>query len=280
MDHAPKSYSARQLLGLLERDVILRGRLPMFSELAYRNDGPSVDQYLDVLGDGDWNSLQSGLSAWLGARGYQIDRDGKLVIKLPPPPKPAATTVVTPPKEAPLHQKKPTAPPRRLNVVTGGDAVEQDWGRLSMTQLADECSRSINKRFAPHNAAGQNAIGHKIANALLGMLQGQQIGFEDGRQLVRTLLCLFFPDAAHNQLSISPLFWREDPVGGLIARANHHLYGEQGLYAIAEAVELMGIDFPELADFLAHNDLTLVFARAYGIPKPEVNLRLQARLTP
>jgi hypothetical protein len=281
MDYGPKTYTARQLLSLLERDVILRGRLPLFSELAYRSDGPSIDIYLDMLGDGDWNSLQSGLSAWLGARGYQIDRDGKLVAKLPPVAKPSAVAAAAPPKESSANQKKKPPPPaRRRSMLAVGEVVEQDWTKLGTDQLADACNRSINKRFPPQTALGQNAVAHKIANALLGMLDGQPISVEDGRQLVRTLQCLIFPEAAQNQLSVSPLFWCEDPLGSLIARANVHLYGDSGLYTVAEAVELLGIDYAELADVLAHNELTLVFARAYGLVRQDVDARLQARRAP
>lgn len=281
MDHYPKTYSARQLLGLLERDVILRGRLPMFSELAYRKDGPSVDVYLDTLGDGDWNALQSGLSAWLGARGYQIDREGKLVTKLPPPPKPAAPVAGTPPKDPvpPAPKKKAPLPPRRRTMIAVGEVVEQDWTKLRVDQLADECHRSLNKRFPPHSSAAQNAVGSKISHALLGMLQGQPIGFEDGRNLVRTLLGLVFPESVQNQLAVSPLFWREDPLGGLVAMANGHLYGDQGLYEIAAAVDTMGVDYAELADRLAHNEITLVFTKVYGLPKQEVDQWVAARGT-
>jgi hypothetical protein len=265
------------LLGLLEREVILRGRLPLFSELAYRGDGPAIDVYLDVLGEGDWASLQSGLSAWLGARGYQVDREGKLAAKLPPVPKPAPQASSGPPREPLPQKKKPAAPPRRRSMIAVGEVVEQDWAKLRADQLADECSRSINKRFPPHSATAQNAVGNKIANALLGMLQGQAIGFDDGRQLVRTLLGLVFPESVQNQLSISPLFWREDPLGGLIAQANLHLYGEKGLYAFAEAVEAMGIDYADMADRLAQNEFTLVFTRAYGLSRREIDPWIEAR---
>jgi hypothetical protein len=279
MDLAPKKYSARQLLGLLERDVVLRGRLPRFSELAYRSDGPSVDVYLDVLGEGDWNSLQSGLSAWLGARGYQIDREGTLVAKLPPPPKPVAPPPGAPqPKDAPGHPKKKAPHPlRRRSMIAIGEVVEQDWGKLKPEQLSEECRRSLSKRFPPHAAQGQNAVGNKIVNALLGMLQGAPIGFGDGRQLVRTLLALLFPEASQNQLTISPLFWREDPLGGLIAQANLHLYGDDGLYAVAEAVDRLGITFSEFAERLAQNEFTLVFTRAYALSRHEIDPLVQAR---
>jgi hypothetical protein len=260
------------LLGLVERDVVLRGRLPRFSELAYRSDGPSVDVYLDVLGEGDWNALQSGLSAWLGARGYQIDREGNLVVKLPPPPKPALPPPGSPPpKQIPPQQKKKAPQPvRRRTMLAIGEVVEQDWGKLNAEQLGEECRRSLGKRFPPHAAQGQNAVANKLVNALLGMLQGAPIGFEDGQKLVRTLLALIFPEASQNQLTISPLFWREDAVGGLIAQANIHLYGDNGLYAIAEAAERLGLTISELAERLAQNEFTLIFTKAYALSRHEV----------
>jgi hypothetical protein len=282
MDHGRKNYSARQLLGFLEREVILRGRLPLFSELAYRGDGPPMDAYMDLLGDGDWTALQAGVSAWLGATGYVVDREGNLVTKLPPTvkatPSPASQPAKAGDSPAPpiSSKKKPSIAPRRRTMLQVSEVVEQDYSKMRLDALSTECARSIDRRFPPRSSVGQQLVGHKIVNALTGLLTGQTIGYEDGRNLIRTLLCLIFPEAALNQLTVSPLFWREDPLGGLIAKANTHLYGEQGLITVAEGVERLGIAYGEMADRLSHNELTLVFTRSYMLSRDEVSA-FQAR---
>ncbi|MBC7542496.1 MAG: hypothetical protein H7338_07180 [Candidatus Sericytochromatia bacterium] len=284
MVQVPKHFTARQLLGFLEREVILRGRLPLFSELAYRNGWPPIDSFLDLLGDGDWAALQSGVSAWLGAKGYAVDREFNLVARLPPPNKSVTPLSANTAKEiakstSPLLKKK-SPPLRRRTLLHAGELVEHDWSKLAPEALATECGRSIDRRFPPTSAHAQQMVGHKLVLALIGMLSGQTIGFEDGRNLIRTLLCLLYPEAAQNQLTVLPMFWREDPLGGLIAKAGRHLYGDKGLMSVAEAVEQLRIDYTEMADRLTHNELTLVFTDAYMVSRAEVEAFGERRCAP
>lgn len=282
MDYGHRQYTARQLLATLERDVVLRGRLPMFSELAYRSDGPSVETYLDLLGEGDWFSLQVGLSAWLVAHGYLLDKEGQLVSTMPPPATPPPEAEPPPPgshdrptgmsarelRAAAERERKKKAQPKK---PTAPDFTnEQDWSRAELPALIEACHRVIERRFPSATAKGQQLIGAKLVTALAGFVQGQAIRAEDGRNLIRTLTGLLFPDASTNQLCIHPMFWRDDPLGGLIAQANGVLYPERDLISVAETVDLLQIDYPELVDRLSHNELTLIFTRSYAFSRAEV----------
>lgn len=283
MDYGHRQYTARQLLATLERDVVLRGRLPKFSELAYRSDGPSVETYLDLLGEGDWFSLQVGLSAWLSAHGYLLDNEGQLVSKLPPPPTPPPVAEKPPSSgeaQGPMsarelraaaerERKKAKSQPRKQPGMPDV-ANERDWTRAELPTLVEACHRVIERRFPSASAKGQQLIGSKLVTALASLIQGQAFSFDDGRHLVRTLTALLFPEALTNQLCVHPLFWRDDPLGGLIAQANGVLYPERDLITVAETVDLLQLDYLELVDRLSHNELTLIFTRSYAFSRAEV----------